>query len=49
MTKEFVPYNEALELKELGFDESCFAVIHKGGCLKTEIKYRILVKNSECK
>lgn len=22
--KEFVPYNESLELKELGFDEPCF-------------------------
>ena len=22
--KDFVPYNEALELKELGFDEPCF-------------------------
>ena len=26
MTKEFVPYTLALELKELGFDEPCFAV-----------------------
>jgi hypothetical protein len=26
MNKEFVPYQEALELKELGFDEPCFAV-----------------------
>ena len=25
MTKEFVQYNEALELKELGFDEPCLA------------------------
>ena len=25
MNKEFVPYQEALELKELGFDEPCFA------------------------
>ncbi len=24
MTKEFIPYEQALELKELGFDESCF-------------------------
>ena len=24
MKKEFVPYQESLELKELGFDESCF-------------------------
>ena len=26
MEKEFVPYEEALALKELGFDEPCFAV-----------------------
>jgi hypothetical protein len=25
MEKEFVPYNQALALKELGFDEPCFA------------------------
>ena len=24
MEKEFVPYEQALELKELGFDEECF-------------------------
>jgi len=24
MTKEFIPYEEALALKELGFDEDCF-------------------------
>jgi hypothetical protein len=26
MNKEFVTYEQALELKELGFDESCFGV-----------------------
>lgn len=26
MTKEFVPYQEALELKQLGFDEPCFGL-----------------------
>ena len=25
MQKEFIPYEQALELKELGFDEPCFA------------------------
>ena len=25
MEKEFLPYEQALELKELGFDEPCFA------------------------
>ncbi len=24
MTKEFIPYQEALELKSIGFDEECF-------------------------
>jgi hypothetical protein len=26
MEKEFIPYEQALELKELGFDEPCFGV-----------------------
>jgi|LauGreDrversion4_2_1035121.scaffolds.fasta_scaffold244597_4 hypothetical protein len=26
MTKEFVPYDRALKLKELGFDEPCFVL-----------------------
>jgi hypothetical protein len=26
MNKEFIPYEEAVELKALGFDEPCFAV-----------------------
>ena len=29
MDKEFVPYEPALELKELGFNEPCFAVYGK--------------------
>ena len=28
--KEFVPYNEALALKELGFDEPCFGYYSNG-------------------
>ena len=28
MNKEFVPYEQALELKELGFDEPCFTYYH---------------------
>jgi hypothetical protein len=27
MNKEFIPYEQALELKELGFDELCYAVV----------------------
>ena len=29
MEKEFIPYEQALELKELGFDEPCFAQYKK--------------------
>ena len=29
MEKEFIPYEQALALKELGFDEPCFATYHK--------------------
>jgi len=32
MNKEFIPYEQALELKELGFDEPCLAV-YRGGSL----------------
>jgi hypothetical protein len=28
MTKEFIGYNEALQLKELGFNEPCFGLYH---------------------
>jgi len=30
MEKEFVPYEQALALKELGFDEGCFAIWSPG-------------------
>ena len=29
MKNEFIPYAQALELKELGFDEPCFATFYK--------------------
>ena len=31
MKKEFIPYNEALALKELGFDELCFGYYNTMG------------------
>ena len=34
MNKEFTPYEQALELKELGFKEECFAVYSSFGSLK---------------
>ena len=30
MEKEFIPYEQALALKELGFDEPCFGEYHYG-------------------
>lgn len=30
MNKEFVPYKESLELKELGFNEPCFSFYENG-------------------
>lgn len=30
MEKEFIPYEEAIALKKLGFDEPCFATHNKG-------------------
>ena len=40
MTREFVTYNQAVALKELGFDEPCFG--------KHDLKY-ILLRVEECK
>ena len=31
MKKEFIPYEQALDLKQLGFDESCFLCYSKEG------------------
>ena len=38
MNKDFLPYNESLELKELGFDEPCFAYYLAGGIRFKEYK-----------
>lgn len=40
MTKEFIPYNEALALKELGFDEPCF------GFWSSKNSYRRFINDS---
>jgi hypothetical protein len=31
MKNEFIPYEQSLELKELGFDEPCFGKIYADG------------------
>jgi hypothetical protein len=36
MEKEFIPYTEALALKELGFDEPCFGYYNSNGKFKTK-------------
>lgn len=42
MEKEFIPYEQALALKELGFDEACF------GYFYTKDKFfNTIIKNSE--
>ena len=44
MNKEFIPYEQALELKELGFNERCFGFynpIHENQLLRTEVLYDV--------
>lgn len=41
LEKEFVPYPEALELKQLGFDEPCFGRFDGRGKNKGKIWYEI--------
>ena len=41
MEKEFIPYEQALALKELGFDENCFGYFYK-----KELVMAILFKNN---
>lgn len=36
MKKEFIPYEQALELKELGFDEECLAYYHQDEMLEVD-------------
>lgn len=42
MEKEFVPYEQALDLKELGFDEPCFSYIKHLGYDSSKEKVKIL-------
>jgi hypothetical protein len=36
MNKEFIPYEQALELKELGFDKECLAFYHQDERLEVD-------------
>ena len=41
MEKEFVPYEIALALKELGFDEPCFAIYYQGKFMNGKIEHYV--------
>lgn len=43
MSKEFIPYQQALQLKALGFDEPCMCIYDKDGKLERSlIEYPII-------
>ena len=42
ISKNFIPYDLALELKKLGFKEECLAIY----CGESEIRFRVLEKNT---
>jgi hypothetical protein len=46
MEKEFIPYEQALALKELGFDEECFSYVKHLGYDKNKDKVQILSRVS---
>jgi hypothetical protein len=45
MTKEFVPYELALKLKQLGFDEPCFARFNNDGDLLIAHTEKYIIDN----
>jgi hypothetical protein len=47
MTQEFIPYQTALALKELGFDEPCFGYYDASNLEKYEFIIQNNVKNSD--
>ena len=48
MEKEFIPYEQALALKELGFDEPCFSVYYNGEYHEHGIQNEFLHEKNEC-
>jgi hypothetical protein len=48
MKKEFIPYEEALAFKELGFDEPCFSVYYNGEYHEHGIQNQFLHEKNEC-
>jgi len=47
MNNEFIPYEQALELKELGFDEPCFGYYNSGVKNPLEVEYSIPYDHKE--
>lgn len=48
MKKEFIPYEQALALKELEFDEPCFGYYSFGDELRMEITYIQMISDGCC-
>jgi len=48
MEKEFIPLEEAIELKELGFDEECFAYYNVDTLKINQIKVQHLENTVRC-
>lgn len=46
MKKQFIPYEQALELKELGFDEICLGYYFNGNTFSTSMNNTMFTKNS---
>lgn len=40
MEKEFIPYGQALALKELGFDEPCIAIFNRSNQISVDDQFR---------
>lgn len=47
MNKEFIPYEQALELKELGFNEQCFAA-QKDNIIDYGSEMHSFIYNMDC-
>ena len=47
MKKEFIPYEQAAALKELGFDEPCFGYYNSGVKNPLEVEYSIPYDHKE--
>ena len=47
MEKEFIPYEQALALKELGFDEPCFGYYYASDKKEIGLEMYIDVRNQD--